>query len=326
MNKFLSKILLFGEYSVIFNSKALTIPYPLYSGELIFPSPSFDQGKVKESNAELKPFARYLQSVIQSGSEDGELLEKALDVDTFAFEVGEGLFFNSSIPQGYGLGSSGALCACVLDKYLKKSFDNYESFQNKVISKENLSSLKNIFQIMEAHFHGSSSGIDPLISFLEVPMIINEDGKIDQVDLSVFNQMTGDGALFLLNTKRARRTEPLVNLFLEKCKNEDFKNVLLNQLCPINNHCIDSFIRGNFSDLFTDFKKLSQLQFDHFSPMIPKLFQQYWELGLKSDHFALKLCGAGGGGFLIGFAKDLKQAKKELSGLDLKVIWNLQVN
>jgi mevalonate kinase len=37
--------------------------------------------------------------------------------------------------------------------------------------------------------------------------------------------------------------------------------------------------------------------------MIPQSFQDLWQQGLDEGHFALKLCGAGGGGFLLGMGK-----------------------
>ncbi len=323
MNRFQSKILLFGEYSIIFNSNALTIPYPDFSGEFAFPSPSFDQSKVRESNSELKPFVRYLQSVVDKGNEDSKLIDSVLDLDNFSFEIGQGVFFNSSIPQGYGLGSSGALCACTLDRYVNKSSPMAKDIIEKKFSKENLDNLKKIFQIMEGYFHGSSSGFDPLISYLGVPLIINGDQEIEKVDLSHLKSEVGEGAIFLLNTKRARRTEPLVNLFLEKCKNEEFSKLLKSELTLFSDNCIDAFISKDYPKLFENFKELSMFQYEHFSPMIPKLFDTYWEQGIKSNNFSLKLCGAGGGGFLIGIAKNIKTAKQELNGLDLKVIWNL---
>lgn len=323
MNKFLSKILLFGEYSIIFNSKALTVPYRVFSGELCFPSASFDPVKSKDSNSEIKTFVRYLKSLCNTDSEDGKIIDEVLNIDDLAFDVNQGLFFNSTIPQGYGLGSSGALCACILGKYLNKNYSQSLNIKNRLITRGNLTHLKKIFQIMESHFHGSSSGVDPLISYLGVPLMINENGDIDQVDLTPYETMSGSGALFLLNTKRARRTEPLVNLFLEKCKSEEFSSKLKNELSEYNNLAISQFLNGKFTEMGESFRKISEFQYEHFEPMIPKLFRPHWKSGLDNEDFYLKLCGAGGGGFLIGFASNIKKARQNLEGLDLKIIWNI---
>ena len=40
-----------------------------------------------------------------------------------------------------------------------------------------------------------------------------------------------------------------------------------------------------------------------------------WQWGLDSGKFQLKLCGSGGGGFLLGFTTDYAAAKNYFSGL-----------
>jgi len=66
---------------------------------------------------------------------------------------------------------------------------------------------------MESHFHGSSSGVDPLISYLNSPLLIKNKNDVELISIPKFKK--GSGGIFLLNTKRSRKTEPLVNLFLE---------------------------------------------------------------------------------------------------------------
>ena len=60
--KYFAKILLFGEYGVIRDAMALSIPYTSYSGVLRLPEgeASFDQ---RESNASLDRFATYLEEL-----------------------------------------------------------------------------------------------------------------------------------------------------------------------------------------------------------------------------------------------------------------------
>src|SRR5690606_22873693 len=149
---FYSKVLLFGEYSVIQHSMALCIPYPLFEGKLRFP-----REKNKNVDAELKAFCQYLKKMPKSGG---------IDTKSFEFDLGQGLFFHSTIPQGFGVGSSGALVAAVYDRYAKEKLPLNE-----------LSGLKDLFAAMESHFHGSSSGVDPLISYLGRSLLIH--GKKD---------------------------------------------------------------------------------------------------------------------------------------------------
>ena len=54
---FYAKILLFGEYGIIENSKGLTIPYNFYQGAL-----KFEPSEIAEqSNAHLKNYAKFLE-------------------------------------------------------------------------------------------------------------------------------------------------------------------------------------------------------------------------------------------------------------------------
>jgi shikimate kinase len=40
------------------------------------------------------------------------------DIDAFETDIEKSLYFESSIPQGYGVGSSGALVAALFEKYV----------------------------------------------------------------------------------------------------------------------------------------------------------------------------------------------------------------
>jgi mevalonate kinase len=299
-NPFYSKILLFGEYSVMLNSMALSIPYHLFQGQL-----QFGKGE-KKVDFELKSFGQYLNRLQEKGQ-----LGFKLDVSSFLFDVGQGLNFDSTIPMGFGVGSSGALVAAVYDRYgQKKSAIDPE--------KVDLNQLKRIFSQMEGHFHGSSSGVDPLISYLDSAILVDGDSVLKPINTP--QDSDGEGGLFLLNTGRPRKTEPLVNLFLEKLKNKDFKQHCEEKIIPITNHCIFSFIANDKDSFWSNFRTLSELQFESFNPMIPNLHKDLWLTGLESDVFSLKLCGAGGGGFLLGLAKDLDLARKSLQNYEIRPV------
>ena len=96
---FYSKILLFGEYGIIQDSKGLSIPYNFYNGALKReenPSP-----EAIESNGHLKRFVVYLENL---QNEQPDLV--TFDIATLKNDVASGMFFNSSIPQIYGGGSN----------------------------------------------------------------------------------------------------------------------------------------------------------------------------------------------------------------------------
>tara|TARA_R110002049_G_scaffold308101_1_gene510923 strand:+ start:433 stop:1326 length:894 start_codon:yes stop_codon:yes gene_type:complete len=290
---FYSKVLLFGEYSVIQHSMALSIPYTLFEGRLKFP-----RDKSKGIDPELKAFCQYLKKLPIS----------LIDTKSFEFDLGQGLFFHSTIPQGFGVGSSGALVAAVYDRYAKEK-----------IPLEQLSSLKDLFAQMESHFHGSSSGLDPLISYLGQSLLVYGKKDYRAIDLPKYGE--GQGGLFLLNTGRPRRTEPLVNLFLEKCRQDSFIQNCMNKLIPVNDSCIESFLNQDTDKLLVSMRELSQIQYDHFAPMIPPLYQDTWKKGLESDLYNLKLCGAGGGGFLLGSTRDFSKLEQTLDGHEIRPLF-----
>ncbi len=295
--KFYSKIILFGEYSVIQNSMALLIPYSLFEGRL-----TFRRDNTTVIDSELKAFSLYLKQLIESGQ-----LNFQFDQTSFEFDISQGLFFDSTIPQGYGVGSSGALVAAIFDRYEQ---ENHSSLDIK--------RLKNIFAQMESHFHGASSGVDPLISYLNSPILIKNKNEVGPVSIPKFSK--GSGGIFLLNTKRSRKTEPLVNLFLEKSRNELYFNLCEDVLKPITNRCIDNFLAVDIDLLLKNFKYLSAFQHEHFSPMIPKLYRDLWREGLSTNDYSLKLCGAGGGGFLMGITSDFQKTKRVLAAHELRLL------
>lgn len=282
---------------MIKHSHALAIPYPLFEGKL-----KFKRSKNIMIESELKAFGQYLKKIQQTQDLRG------FDLSSFEFDIGQGLFFDSTIPQGFGVGSSGALCAALVDRYT-----NIEDDVDKI------DELKKFFSLVESHFHGSSSGFDPLVSFLQRPILIGEKQKLSTVELPDYKE--GKGCLFLLNTGRARRTEPLVNLFLEKCKSDEFNHLCQSHLLPITNQCIESFLQKDVQTLFENFNRLSEFQFQHMKEMIPKIFQDIWEMGLKGHEFYLKLCGAGGGGFLLGMTQDFESARKVLEGQEIRPLY-----
>ena len=141
---FYSKILLFGEYGIIRDSKGLSIPYNFYNGALKWDgNSSVDAIK---SNENLKKFALHLTNLQE---EQPELVTFNLEV--LNNDIGNGMYFDSSIPQGYGVGSSGALVAAIYDKYANNKITVLEN-----LTREKLVTLKNIFSQMENFFHGKS--------------------------------------------------------------------------------------------------------------------------------------------------------------------------
>ena len=300
---FYSKILLFGEYGIIEDSKGLSIPYNFFNGALKI-TDSFNQ-ESKKSNLVLSQFSAYLKTT-----------DINLDLNSFDKHIGKGMYFDSSIPKGYGVGSSGALVAAVYEKYANNKITVLEN-----LTREKLLVLKEIFSKMESFFHGKSSGLDPLNSYLSIPILIKSKNDINVTGIPS-QKSKGSGAVFLLDSGQTGSTAPMVNIFMEKMKKEGFRNMLNSQFIKHTNICVDSFLNGDINNLFKSTKKLSQVVFDNFKPMIPKEFHDLWEKGIDNGSYFLKLCGSGGGGYILGFAPDIEEAKKDLDGYNLEVVYH----
>lgn len=305
---FYSKILLFGEYGIIKDSKGLSIPYNFYNGALkVDENPSSEAIK---SNQSLKKFAIYLEQLQQ---EQPELV--TFNLETLKADVERGMYFDSSIPQGYGVGSSGALVAAIYDKYANDKITVLEN-----LTREKLLQLKNIFAQMESFFHGKSSGLDPLNSYLSIPILINSKDNIEATGIPT-QSTTGKGAVFLLDSGIVGETAPMVNIFMENLKDQGFRTMLKNQFVKYTDACVENFLGGDIKSLFSNTKKLSKVVLNNFKPMIPEQFHGVWQKGIDTNDYYLKLCGSGGGGYILGFTEDLEKAKQSLKDYKLEVVY-----
>lgn len=303
---FYSKILLFGEYGIIKDSKGLSIPYSFYNGAL-----KKDENLSVEalnSNKNLKSFVNYLETL------DANLV--SFDFESLKADVDSGMYFDSSIPQGYGVGSSGALVAAIYDKYAQNKITVLEN-----LTREKLLKLKTIFSAMESFFHGKSSGLDPLNSYLSIPILINSKDNIEATGIPS-QQSNGKGAVFLLDSGIIGETAPMVGIFMENMKQEGFRKMLKDQFIKHTDACVDDFLKGDIKSLFKNTKQLSKVVLSHFKPMIPKQFHELWKKGLETNDYYLKLCGSGGGGYILGFTEDFDRAQKSLSDYKLEVVYN----
>lgn len=302
---FYSKILLFGEYGIIKDSKGLSIPYNFYNGAL--KKTENPSETALKSNQSLRRFVEYLKNI------NPELV--TFDIESLAIDVNEGMYFDSSIPQGYGVGSSGALVAAIYDKYVQDKITVLEN-----LTREKLLKLKTIFSEMESFFHGKSSGLDPLNSYLSIPILINSKDNIEATGIPA--QQNGKGAVFLLDSGIIGETAPMVSIFMEKMKQEGFRKMLTNKFIKHTDACVDDFLSGDIKSLFKNTKQLSKVVLSHFKPMIPIQFHELWRKGIETNDYYLKLCGSGGGGYILGFTEDIDKAKLSLTGYKLEVVYN----
>lgn len=301
------KILLFGEYGIIQDSMGLSIPYTDYNGKFLYPVSSNDL--TTKSNHQLLKFYDHLKFLSTKNE-----LPCSLDIESFKNDLDNGLFFDSSIPQGFGIGSSGAIVAAVYDRYC----NNNKIASNKNLINEDILQLKIVFGKLESFYHGTSSGLDPLICYLNLPVLIKSKNNLGTVGIPNSNE--GKGAVFLLNTGQVGNTQPLVQHFLERCKEEGFRNMLKNKFKKYNDASIEAFLKNEGKSLLRNVKSLSKVLYENFQPMIPKVYRKLWKEGIDSNAYYLKLCGSGGGGYMLGFTKDFEKAQQKLSGYQLDVI------
>ncbi|RZL30610.1 MAG: mevalonate kinase [Pedobacter sp.] len=305
---FYSKILLFGEYGIIRDSKGLSIPYNFYNGALKVSDLS-DETSLK-SNESLRKFSIYLEQ-LQKDQPDLVLF----DIERLKADINNGMYFDSSIPQGYGVGSSGALVAAIYDEYAQNKITVLEN-----LTREKLLVLKTIFSQMESFFHGKSSGLDPLNSYLSIPILINSQDNIEATGIPT-QSAEGKGAVFLLDSGIIGETAPMVTIFMENLKDKGFRAMLKNQFVKYTDACVESFLGGDFQSLFSNTKQLSKVVLNNFKPMIPEQFHGIWQQGIDTNDYYLKLCGSGGGGYILGFTEDLEKAKAALKDYKLEVVY-----
>ncbi|MBE0662133.1 MAG: mevalonate kinase [Bacteroidales bacterium] len=308
---FYSKILLFGEYSILCDSMGLTIPYTHFKAELSFVKDNkyTDLDYAHSSNELLAQYLPYIQNLKLKNE-----LKCNFDVDAFARDLKNGLYLESNIPQGYGVGSSGALVAALYKRYVSDPFPD-----DGVMTSEQINEFRLQLSQLESFFHGTSSGIDPLNCYLGQPLLIRSRKDISVVGIPG-DEQNKEGGIFLLNTGTPGKTEPLVNLFMEKCQDDSFKQNLQNIMIPLNNNCITSLINGETAAFFENLHKLSAFLLENLKPMIPHNYEKLWKLGLESGDFYIKLCGSGGGGFLLGFTRNYEKAKRILKSQNIDVI------
>jgi mevalonate kinase len=301
---FFGKIMLFGEYSVIHKARALTIPLPNFSGRFSFVLNEGDAYSLA-SNKLLKDYLDFLKQ----GSKKPGYCRVQLNLEAFEADLENGLFFQSDIPQGYGAGSSGALVAAVYERYAPSPVKHTPLPDSK-----KLEQLKRDFAHLETFFHGTSSGIDPLSCFLAKPLLIDAEQGFLPAEIPPFDPANKLG-FFLLDTQMIRQTEPLVNTFREKYQNLAFQSFFHNEYIPLVDQCIDALITGDSGLLLKLTRKLSDLQLKHFSQMIPSKYSSLWQQGIDSGKYFLKLCGAGGGGFILGVTNELPETCSFLSAM-----------
>lgn len=265
-HRYPAKLMLFGEYTALLGGGVLATPmtslWAYWDFGQRFPHPDFKA-------ICLQAMKNYPFLVFDEEKWD-------------AWIEGQG-FLRSEVPVGYGLGSSGNLVAAI--------FDGFFYFSNSEIPE--LSQLKSILGFLESYFHGSSSGVDPLVSYVQKTLLFTaSDVQPLEVSAILLNSFK------TIDSGRQRNTEVLVKDFKERLQLPSFANAM-EKLAEINNMAIEAMVRSDKSELKNRFWQISEAQFKYLNHLITPGLQLEWKAALDSGEGLLKICGAGGGGYYL---------------------------
>ena len=118
--------------------------------------------------------------------------------------------------------------------------------------------------------------------------------------------------LFLLNSGMERRTAPLVQAHKLKLDNNAIFFMVINDtLMHLKTQIIEAYLAGNKETFKSCYRLISEFQLIHMKEMIPDTLQDIF----ITDEYALKICGAGGGGFYLGTGQMNKISRFETFSL-----------
>ncbi len=304
-----AKLLLFGEYGILLGGAALTIPLTRFMAKFDFIDSAPETEIARKSNKVLHGFAEFL--------EKSKSITSEINVAGFKLDIVDGLYLSSDIPIGYGVGSSGVVCAAIYKAYGK----NKQPINNLP---DNLLLYKSLFSSMEAFFHGKSSGLDPLACLVGKPLLIRQ--KEISILHSVYQLKKN---WFLVDSGSSRITGLLVEKFLAKCCKSDFKSDFKSNYISVVNTLIDEIkdeklVKEGSNDTRSMEKymeAISLMQLRYFNEMIPAFLVPLWQQGIDTGCFYLKLLGAGGGGYYLGISQQKTATEEMVAAYGLKLQW-----
>ena len=271
-----SKLLLTGEYSVLKGGSAILLPIQLFRASW---------QKSEQAHEELKTIFFAFSKHLKHSKHEGDIL----DFESMEKAFKEGYFLESNVPQGCGLGSSGVFCAAL-----------YDAFRSR--EQPEPSQVRKDLQFMESFFHGKSSGLDPLVSYYNQPILLKtgqlklcQPLKLNAADLP---------EVWLLNSNISRSTAQLVQAFEDQLTVKKNKDDFFNYYMPLVEKATDYYLSGQLNKWYETIKSISAFQIRIFKPMIPDEILKLWIKGLVDNTYYMKLCGAGGGGFFFLFSNN----------------------
>ena len=282
-----AKLLLYGEHITLRGGEALAIPSTLFGGRW---------AKTPDTPmTELLDWTGYLmQDPIR------EQLHAHLDLSAAADFFATGGHFASSIPRGYGLGSSGALSAAL-----------YHRFAAPRSLPAATAALRSDLALLESYFHGQSSGTDPLVAYLNRGVHLRPDTAPELID-PLADRPVGY-RFFLIDTGRARQTAPWVRRFLERYEQRPLFRAAADDYWRVDTAAAIRAVRlGDWAEVQLRTQRIGVFQYKWLRDFCPAHLHPLWETLNARSGTALKLCGAGGGGYLLGITRDWAALRADL--------------
>lgn len=296
-----AKLMLAGEYAVILDGDALTVPLKEFQANLAHREHAANPDQAIRSINHLRNLSIYIESLPRNS------FFATPDPGTMKEMVTSGFYIESSVPEGYGVGSSGVVTAIVYDRF----FRDREGLALPQIRKD--------LSAIESFFHGKSSGVDALACYTGSPLLFEAGERISEPDFDP-GKLPGGYHFFLVDSGSVFETGPLVNQFLERLKDPGYEKIILEQYLPLNRKLIQALTGRRDADPGLLFRAVSDLQYREFRPMIPDDMEDFWLHGQLSGDYYLKLNGSGGG-FILGICHENLRREVEEVFKGKRVIW-----
>lgn len=278
---FPAKILLFGEYTLLKGSKGLAMPFDRFCASF----KKLENAHSVDRAFRLNDFCTYLKS--------SKILSENMDLDRLTSDIEQGIYLNSNIPVGYGIGSSGALCAAIYAHY-SDSFERKDTY-----TQDQIKQYKDMMSLMENFYHGTSSGLDCLISLINKAIMVSGRSQYDSIETPDLQSV---GNFYLYDSAITRKTASFVYGFLQEYEDNEGYKTNIDEHGTLVNQLIENVIGKDKDSFKANIVELSHFQYLHFADMIPDSVKALWMNGLKTKEYYFKLCGAGGGGYFLVYS------------------------
>ncbi len=151
----------------------------------------------------------------------------------------KGLYFDSSIPQGYGVGSSGALVAAIYDKYATDKITVL-----KILLGKNCWSSNKFLPKWNPFFTVKVLDLDPLNSYLSLPILIHSKDNIESADIPSQRQRWKKAQYFYWTVVLTGETAPMVQYFHGEHEAGRLSKYVENSICKTYRRLCDRFLKG----------------------------------------------------------------------------------